>query len=801
MTNRFLRTKKVPTGVDEDDVAATSTPLRLLVVEDVQEDIELITLSLENAGVCCQIDAADSLERCDALLNRKVYDAVLADYRLPGLQAPDVLRLVIDRQLMTPFILVTGSLGEEAAVECIKNGMTDYVLKDRLYRLPTVLRRALAEANLKREQQAAVAKIEQQAWRESVLNQIFQAIRESLIIEEVLQTTVDQLQKALSADCCLVVQSSNDQQTILQYLSSPLPDQKRLSQDNYDLAAHFKQALKAGQQIALHQGEDCGSAAMAEFFERHHLRSVLLSPLNYHSEYFGAIALHQVTQHRDWSDVERSLVKAVADQCAIALYQANLYAQAQYELEQRRRVEEQLRHDAFHDGLTGLPNRALFLDRLNHARQISRRNQTTDLAVRRLGSFAVLFLDLDDFRIINDSLGHEAGDFLLQVVAARLHQCLRVGDTLARTSGDEFAILLEDIESVEDILAVVENIQTVLQQSITLESQEIFVSSCIGIVVDAPNYNDASQLLRDADTAMYQAKRKGRNSYQLFNWSMHTEVKQRLRLENDLRRAINREEFYLVYQPIVHLETREIRGFEALLRWQDPEKGVFSPDEFIPVAERTGLILPIGQWVFREACDQWKKWLLRWPASMENCIMSVNLSAKQLAQADLVSQIEGIVRTLGIECCQLRMEITESALMENELMSLEILRQLKSKRIQVAMDDFGTGYSSLSYLLRFPNDALKIDKSFVSNLDGNPDNQEIIKTILALGKNLELDIVAEGIETEKQAQFLVEQGCIFGQGYWFSEPLTAQDAENMLKASFGEADSLDSDSFLQRRLS
>lgn len=789
MVDRSLSAQSVTTDTFNNHRQITaSSPLRLLVVEDVREDVELIDLALSTAGVCCEIEVADSLRQCEALLDSTTFDAVLADYRLPGLQAPEVFQVINMRQPLLPFILVTGSLGEEAAVECIKKGMTDYVLKDRLYRLPTVLERALAEAQLKRQQQAALAQIEEQAWRESILNRIFQAIRETLILDEVLQTTVDQLQLALSVDRCIVVQPTADQQMVVQCESLSALETREFKGELCHLCIYFEDQLKAGKQILLSNSHTESSPPIAAFFEEYQLQSALLTPLNHHQEYFGALTLHQTSTPRPWSAVEMSLVQAVAEQCAIAIYQAKLYAQAQYELEQRRRIEDQLRHDAFHDGLTGLPNRALFLDRLNHARQIAHRNHT-DESSAQLGDFAVLFLDLDDFRIVNDSLGHDAGDFLLQVVAARLYQCLRVGDTLARTSGDEFAILLEDIESIEDVLAVVKNIQTVLQQSITLETQEIFVSSCIGIVIDAPNYNDASQLLRDADTAMYQAKSKGRNSYQVFNWSMHTEVKQRLQIENDLRRALSKHEFRLVYQPIFHLPSRpkhELRGFEALIRWHDPEQGLRSPDSFIPIAEQTGLILPIGDWVIRQACRQWKRWITKWPQLQQSCTISVNLSAIQFIQRDLPTQIERILLSTGISSHQLRIEITESALMQNEVVALEILKQLKAKNIQVVMDDFGTGYSSLSYLLRFPKDVLKIDKSFVSSLEGNPDNQEIIKTILALGKNMELDVVAEGIETASQVDFLLQQGCMFGQGYWFSRPLTPQQVEAMLTTHFSD---------------
>ncbi len=788
MTNRFLSVKGATTDLsDSNRPVAMPSSLRLLVVEDVQEDVELIDLTLSSTGISCIIQVADSLQKCEFLLKSCEFDAVLADYRLPGVHAPDVFQVVQVQKPFLPFILVTGSLGEEAAVECIKTGMTDYVLKDRLYRLPTVLGRALAEARLKQQQQIALTQIEQQAWRESILNQIFQAIRETLSSEEVLQTTVDQLQGALRVDRCIVAQPSSDEkQMVVEYESLSSSESQSFKGQFCQLCTHFETELKAGQQIMITTLDAGLSPVVTNFFQEYGLQSALLTPLNYQQEYLGVLNLHQIDLPRQWSLTERSLVQAVAEQCAIAIYQIKLYAQAQKELEQRRRIEEQLRHDAFHDGLTGLPNRALFLDRLNHARQIAHRDQS-ETVTHELGDFAVLFLDLDDFRIVNDSLGHDAGDFLLQVVAARLDQCLRVGDTLARTSGDEFAILLEDINSIDDVLVVVESIKATLQQPITLESQEIFISSCVGIVIDAPNYDDASQLLRDADTAMYQAKDKGRNSYQIFNWTMHTEVKERLQLENDLRRALNRHEFVLFYQPIFRLsdqKNHELCGFEALIRWHDPELGIRPPDSFIPIAEQTGLILPMGEWVIWRACCQWQQWVKRWSQLQQGGNISINLSPIQFVQPNLPEQIDRIVNATGVDFRHLRIEITESALMQNETAALETLKQLKAKNIQVAMDDFGTGYSSLSYLLRFPKDVLKIDKSFVSTLEQSSDSQAIVKTILALGKNMELDIVAEGIETAKQMQFLLEQGCTLGQGYWFSQPLTATQAEQMLEQHF-----------------
>jgi diguanylate cyclase (GGDEF)-like protein len=770
---------------------AIPSELRILIVEDVPEDVELITLALEEAHIPYTYDVVDSLAACIDQLNQQTYDVILSDYRLPGLHAPEVLATVQHYQPLIPFILVTGSLGEEAAVDCIKAGMTDYVLKDRLYRLPTVLHRALNEANLRRQQQAAIAQIQQQAWRESILNQTIQAMRETLVPEEIMQTLVDHLHHALEVDGCCVLQSSHDGRMLIRYVSQASRGFDAFLGQPCVLWNRYKVELQQQGQLVLNTPDWQDNGAITELIKTLGTQTLVAGLLRYQTTEYGVLMVHHTQGPRQWTPSELSLLRAVAEQAAIAIYQVELYQRARQEVMQRRRVEDQLRYDTFHDTLTGLPNRALFLDRLNHALQIAQRppdpkngssgNGSTSGTPR---SFAVLFLDLDNFRMVNDSLGHGAGDFLLQVVSDRLQHCLRSGDTLARISGDEFAILLEDITGIDDILRIIETIHSGLRQSILLESQEVFVSACIGIVLNSDDYSDASQFLRDADTAMYQAKRKGRSQYQVFNESMHTQVRQRLQVENNLRRALSRGELTVVYQPVLHLPTQTLCGFEALVRWRDPVLGLRQPSQFIPIAEQTGLILPIGQWVLQEACCQLQRWRSTWP-QVDELHVAVNLSAQQFAQPDLIPQVDAALAMSHLDQRHLRLEITESALIANEEIADQALRHLRQRQIQVAMDDFGTGYSSLSYLLRFPKDVLKIDKSFVSHLEENLDHQEIIRTILSLGNNLGLEVVAEGIQTAEQFKFLLDNGCLYGQGYWFYPPLTVPEVENLLTTAYG----------------
>jgi diguanylate cyclase (GGDEF)-like protein len=767
--------------------STASTGLQLLIVEDVPEDVELILLALTSAGITYQYDLVASLEHCQACLRDRPYDAILSDYRLPGVRAPEVLQAVQTYQPMTPFILITGSLGEEAAVDCIKAGMTDYVLKDSLYRLPTVLKRALAEATLRRQKQAAIAQLEQQAWRESVVNQIVQAMRETLVLDEVMQTLVDQLHETLKVDNCAILRPMADDRMVIQTISRQSQRlHPYLGKTCHLWPQHQADWFQGQPQFVLDVGNQGLHPAADAFLQALETRTLMVTNLQYGNHCYGLLMLHQCHPQRSWSPSECSLVQAVAEQGAIAIYQAELYEQAQRELAQRRRMEDQLRHDAFHDTLTGLPNRALFLDRLNHAIQISQRHRSlVHEPAFQARSFAVLFLDLDNFRMVNDSLGHEAGDFLLQVVADRLTHCMRTGDTLARVSGDEFAILLEDITTIDDVLHTVDTIHSALKVPMLIEAQEVFASTCIGVVLDTHDYQEAAQVLRDADTAVYQAKTKGRSQYRVFNESMYTQVKQRLHLENGLRQALSRHELVVFYQPILHLSTQSICGFEALVRWQDPKRGLRPPNEFIPVAEQTGLIVPLGQWVLETACRQLARWSQHWPEA-DGLHMAVNLSAQQFAQPHLITSVDQALMTTGLSGRHLRLEITEGTLLANEEIAFHTLHSIRQREIQVAMDDFGTGYSSLSYLLRFPKDVLKIDKSFVSQLEDNLEHQEIIKTILHLGRNLGLEVVAEGIETPQQFKFLLRYGCSYGQGYWFYPPLTVTQVEGLLDKNFSQ---------------
>lgn len=447
-------------------------------------------------------------------------------------------------------------------------------------------------------------------------------------------------------------------------------------------------------------------------------------------------------------------------------------------------IEQQLLHNAFHDALTGLSNRALLMERLNHLLAVAERQQDC--------LFAVLFLDFDRFKVINDSLGHLNGDRLLVAIAERLQTHLRPGDTVARLGGDEFVVLVERLQTPDQATQVAQRIQADLAHPFNINGHEIFVTTSMGIALNTLPYHRAEDLLRDADTAMYHAKAQGKACYKVFDASMHSRAVTLLQLENDLRRAIERQEFQLHYQPIVSLETSKVIGFEALIRWQHPEKGLISPTAFIPVAEETGLIYAIGAWVLQTACEQMQIWNQCAAATCSPLIMSVNLSSKQFAHPDLVDKIRGILEETGLRARQLRIEITESVIMENAEDAIAMLEQLRCLGVQLAIDDFGTGYSSLGYLHRFPVSALKIDRSFVSPIGGVDAEDEqisisIVRTIVNLAHNIGMTVTAEGIETVDQLAALRELSCENGQGYLFSKPLNAQAAQAFIMAPLTQA--------------
>ncbi|MCR4314264.1 MAG: EAL domain-containing protein [Candidatus Uhrbacteria bacterium] len=439
------------------------------------------------------------------------------------------------------------------------------------------------------------------------------------------------------------------------------------------------------------------------------------------------------------------------------------------DITERKRSEETIRHMAYHDHLTGLPNHLLLNDRLKQALAMGRRHSSL---------VAVIFLDLDRFKVINDTLGHAVGDELIKAVAERLKKHLRETDTVARLGGDEFTMLLQDVSGIERITRVIENIFELFKEPFDIKGHELFLTASIGISVYPDDGTDAETLFKNADIAMYLAKEEGRNAYRFYTTAMNARTIERLELENGLRKAIERDELLLHYQPQIDIKTGEVTGVEALVRWHELERGIIhQPADFIPIAEETGLIVPIGEWVLRKACEENKKWQEK---GLKPVRIAANLSLRQFRQKDFVKTVAGIIKDTTLDPKYLELELTESIIMKDVKSTIEVLSELKAMGIRLSIDDFGTGYSSLTYLKRMPIDVLKIDMSFVRDITTDPDDAAIALTIIRMAHSLKLEVIAEGVETMEQLEFLRGLQCDRLQGFLVSRPVPSGEVEEFL---------------------
>lgn len=690
-------------------------PVRVLLVDD-DEDIFIITEGLlsEIPGQKFQLDWVATYKEGLEGMCKGEHEVYLLDYRLGEHNGLEMLREALTRGFHAPAILLTGQNDREVDLEAMKAGAADFLVKGQINApmLERSIRYSLERART------------------------LEALRES---EE---------------RYVLAVRGAND----------GLWDWD-LKTDRIYYSPRWK-AMLGCEEGAIASNPD-------EWFNRVHpedleqLRADIDAHLNGLTPHFEHE--HRML-HRDGSYrwmLTRGL--AVRDSSGKAYRMAG----SQSDISVRKAAEEQLMHGAFHDALTGLPNRKFFIEGL---RRVMAR------AKRREGYlFAVLFLDLDRFKIVNDSLGHMIGDELLIAIARRLESCLRPADTVARLGGDEFTVLLDDIRDTSDATRVAERIQRELVVPLNLSGHEVYTTASIGITLGNPSYIEPDDIIRDADTAMYRAKALGKARYEMFDAGMHAKAVALLNLEADLRKAVEHEEFVLLYQPMIALETNRITGFETLVRWKHPERGLIPPSEFMPIAEETGLIVPIGWAMLEAACRQVRDWQIRF-ATDPPVAVSVNLSKKQFAQADLVTRLERILLDTQLAVDSLILEITENVMMENADTLGALLSRLKALRIQVHVDDFGTGYSSMSYLNRFPVDTLKIDQSFISGLSDNGSTSGVVETIVSLAHNLGIGVLAEGVETVEQLVRLKSLKCEFGQGFYFYRPMDVEAAEALLAA-------------------
>ncbi len=487
------------------------------------------------------------------------------------------------------------------------------------------------------------------------------------------------------------------------------------------------------------------------------VQSILAVPIIVNNNFWGFIELHDCSENYQWSDQEEAILWTMATSVSAAL--------------ERQNKDEIIHQQAFHDALTGLPNRVLFAERLDQALTEARRNQD---------NLAVMFMDLDKFKTINDTLGHSVGDELLKEVANRLQNCLRGGDTVARWGGDEFTLLLASIRTISDATRTAQRILDAFKEVVKIDHHEIYINASIGIACFPDDGEEAEILLQNADVALYQCKEQGRGIYQVYDADMNSEATELFALQNDLRHALERQEFLLYYQPQINLQSGEITGLEALIRWQHPEQGLISPATFIPLAEESDLIVHIGKWVLEVACQQVVEWQ---KVTGMPLTISVNLSARQFYDPTLVETISQVLWKTRLDPKYLELEITETIAIKNISLAQEVLKKLQHKGIKIAMDDFGTGFSSLNYLTQLPLDTLKIDQSFIKRLTSDAKELEVINAVLSLGRGLHLSVVAEGVDTPEQLELLKSLKCETVQGFLISPPLPALEAANKLQAN------------------
>ena len=813
--------------------------LRVLIVEDSEDDAALLLDELRRGGfepVWQRVDGAPAMR--DALA-RGPWDVVVADHTMPGFSGLGALELLHESGLDIPFILLSGSMGEDLAVQAMKAGAHDYIMKGRLARLLPAIERELREAEMRAARRRAeeTLRLLQKAVETIRLGVTITDARSAIVYvnpaqAEIQGYSVDELTgrdvrvfsppefwnpmtparlKAMKSWVRERVNVSRDGRVYpVRLISDVVRDAKGEPVGLVTISEDITERTRAEE--ALRESEEryaLAARAANDGLWDWNMRNneMYLSPrwkdmLGYREEeigrrpeeWLGRVApqdlerlkrqidahlggltpqlhIEHRVRHRDGT-YRWFLCRGVAVRDGSG--KAQRLAGSQTDVTERKVAEEQLLHSAFYDGLTELPNRALFMDRLESSIRRARRHGVF--------LFAVLFLDLDRFKNVNDSLGHMLGDQLLVAIARRLEKCMRPGDTVARLGGDEFTLLLDDIRDISDAEIVAERIQRALAAPFSLEGNEVFISASIGIALSSAEYERPEDALRDSDTAMYRAKLLGKARHEVFDASMHARAMTLLQLETDLRRAFERSEFRNHYQPIVSLSKGVLVGFEALARWAHPQRGLVPPEDFIPLAEETGLIVPLGHWVLREACRQLKEWL-RSLSDGGRLSVSVNLSGRQFAQPDLVERVQEVLSETGLEPAYLALEITESVLMGQDEAATRTLASLRSMNIGLHIDDFGTGYSSLSYLHRFPVDTLKIDRSFVDRLGTPDENHEIVRTIVSLAHSLGMWVLAEGVETADQLEQLRQLSCDLGQGSFFSPALEAGQAEALIAAN------------------
>jgi diguanylate cyclase (GGDEF)-like protein/PAS domain S-box-containing protein len=676
--------------------------LRVLLVEDSEDDAALTLRQLRKGGYEPSYKRVDTPESMRAALESRDWDVILSDYNMPAFSGPAALALLRSTDIDLPFIVISGAMGEESAVELMKSGAHDYIMKDNLVRLIPAIERELREAEVRRARQRAEADLRLAA-------KVFESSVEGVVIAD-HEANILRVNKSFCE--------------ITGYSEADVIGRKPsiLQSGRHDME-YYRGMWKSIADNGYWQGEIWNRRKSGEIFP-------------------------------EWLTIS-----TVTDDAGQVTHLIGGFT----DLSRQKQAEDRIQHLMYYDALTDLPNRALFRDRCKQAMLRAR------LDGKRV---AYLHMDIDRFVTINDTLGHQAGDRLLQQVGQRLAGSVRQQDLVARFVGDEFGISLVDLTHESDVEGMLQLLIGAFAEPFRAEDQEIFLVPSIGVALFPADATDYDELARFADTAVHSAKRHGGARYQFYSKSMHADADDRLSMENALRRALDREEFQLFYQPQLSLASGKIIGAEALLRWQRKDEKMVLPCKFISLLEETGLIVPVGEWILRRACADhiaWEK------AGHGRIPISVNLSARQFRDRGLVDMIRRVLEEAGVPPRMMELEITESCVMEDPEMALHILQECHDMGMRITIDDFGTGYSSLSYLKKFPLDVLKIDQSFVADVPEDEDDAAIIDTIIAMGHRLNLSVIAEGVETEAQAGFLREHGCDNVQGYFYYRPMPSEE--------------------------
>jgi diguanylate cyclase (GGDEF)-like protein len=727
--------------------------LRALIVEDSESDAELLVRHLATGNYDPQWRRVETAHDLSDALSDGPWDIIFADYTMPRFSGTQALALVREKGIEVPFIFVSGTIGEDTAVDAMRAGARDYVIKGDLGRLLPAVERELRETAQRRERERAETEL-------LVLQQVSQATTGAADVAAALSVTLTKVCEAIGWPLAQAWLPRADGSTV--ECSSAWHCHENGLEEFRTASLSFAfapgddlpgRAWAAKQPVWVTELRQDGGFARMPFATKTALHSAIVIPVLGDKDVLAVLEFYSRTPRTEDARLVRLLV-AVAEQLAGVI--------------QRKRADERLHYLAHYDSLTGLPNRVLFIDRLNQAILDANRHE------RLVG---IAFLDLDRFKTINDSLGHGIGDLLIKSTADRLCRCVREGDTVARLAGDEFTLVLADMGHPDHAAHVAKKILNALAQPLYIAGHEIFTSASLGMTLYPLDESGVDGLLRNADIAMYRAKEAGGNAYAFYSADMTVQVQERMALENDLRHALEHEQFLLHYQPMVDVKTGEIDTLEALVRWQHPQRGPIAPNDFIPLAEESGLIVHLGEWVLREACEHHHGFRRLKPGAR----LAVNVSARQFQQPDLPDMVMAILRRAGFDPAMLEIEITESLLLQNIDAAIVAMRKLGQYGVRFSVDDFGTGYSSLAYLQKLPISRVKIDRSFIANVATNTNDGAIVSAVVSMAHNLGLQVVAEGVETAEQMQQLRERGCDLVQGYYYGHPLPAVDMMRQLQ--------------------